>query len=279
MLVKDLEDIFLKPLKTIASLDIEHPLKSYCIDRKIPEKYYASLFAVENLYQWLEDKPPIFFLHVNELVEDLNYIPGNIIKKPKKLAIETFNYPSNYIIFPHRDFDQSLASIIIRKIDVNSKVGRFFHFYFNNTKPLAFGLERVDLNKKIYICEGYFDSFLLENSICVSGILNIKELLAEEWFKKIKKSKVVFVLDHDIDNWMIYSWSVYLTKQGYKICDLPFWFKKSDLNDLIKSGWSLSAIRCLVYINSQYPAWLSSFTLRARWKIKNFLKSFFSFKN
>ena len=115
--------------------------------------------------------------------------------------------------------------------------------------------------------EGLFDSHFLPNSFSLPGTLALIEILEEDWFKKIDKNKIIFIFDNDWGNWINYSWSLYLSKKGYKIALLPMIFFGKDLNDLVVMGLSKRFIKILIDFLSLIPKPVVIFYLKVRWNL------------
>ena len=127
-------------LPKISDLNDEHPAKKYLKNRKIPEKFLNQLYYCEEFKKWTNQQK-----HTFNSVE--NDEPRIII--PLENRGEIFGYQG-------------------RSLKKNSKV-KYITIILDESHPKIYGLNRIDLNKTVYIVEGPFDSMFIDNSIAMAG--------------------------------------------------------------------------------------------------------------
>lgn len=110
--------------------------------------------------------------------------------------------------------------------------------------PKIWNLFNVDLDKPVYIFEGFFDSIVIDNSIALNGAD-----ISPVHLKQIKRP--VFVLDNDRTG--LIKAKKYLN-QGHEIFVYPDNFGYKDFNEFyIKSGMSRAQIENFIVKNVKEP--------------------------
>ena len=79
----------------------------------------------------------------------------------------------------------------------------------DESKIKVFGLNRVDFKKTIYITEGPFDSFYIDNAIAMAG--------ADVDWELLREKEVVFVYDNERRNKEIINRMEKAIEKGYEI--------------------------------------------------------------
>ena len=107
-----------------------------------------------------------------------------------------------------------------------------------------YGLERIDLSKKIYVVEGPIDSLFLPNAIAVSGASfdtpTIKSLL----------TNAVIVMDNEPRNKEIVKQMGKYIEEGYSVCMFPDFVMEKDINEMILHGKTPGEILELINTNT-----------------------------
>ena len=143
--------------------------------------------------------------------------------------------------------------IIIPFYDVNGKVFAFQGRAFGNEEPKyitikldenkrrIYGLDRLDVSKKIYITEGPIDSLFLPNAIAVAG--------SDLEIPKLKKNSV-YIFDNEPRNKEIVNKIEKIINKKYNICIFPKSLKYKDINDMIIAGMSPVEIQTIIDNNT-----------------------------
>ena len=98
----------------------------------------------------------------------------------------------------------------------------------------VFGLDRVDFNKTIYITEGPFDSFYIDNAIAMAG--------ADIDWDLLKDRDVVFVFDNEKRNSEIVNRMVKVIDRGHEVVIWPDKIQEKDLNDMFIAGHDVQSL-------------------------------------
>lgn len=111
---------------------------------------------------------------------------------------------------------------------------RYLTFQVEEDGIKVWGLDRIDWNKPVYICEGPFDAMFVDNCIAVAGvsILSIVPMVES----KAKKGTVL-IFDKDyVVNKDVYTQLCTAVKQQYSVVMYDQFFKHKDINDQIQHG-------------------------------------------
>ena len=128
----------LKKLKKVSSLQLNHPVRNWITERKIPSKYHYLLYFAPKFYQW-----------VNTIIE--NKFPS-LEKDHPRLVIPFFEN-DNMFALQGRAFKNENPKYITIKLQDKEKI---------------YGLDRVDWKKTVYVCEGPLDSLFVENCVATA---------------------------------------------------------------------------------------------------------------
>lgn len=219
--------------RNIARLPNDHIAKQYCVDRMIPKDKLKNIFYVRN-----------FKIYIDSIC------PGKYFKIPE----------DERIVFEFKDENNNLTGVQARILG-NNKGFRFLTLKFVEDSHKIFGIERINKQLPIFVTEGVFDSFFLDNAIAQTGgdvIPNLDEVLG------VPKTQIYIVLDNEPRSIDTVHRMENAIKHGYMI---NFWnidTSLKDINDMIKSGLSKEYIQNSILNNS-----LSGFKAKAKfhtWK-------------
>lgn len=226
---KFIKDSPLKKLKKISQLDHRHPAKLYVDKRRIPPSTHFKLFYAPKFKEW-----------VNSFVPDKFDING--VDEPR-------------LIIPFLDADKNFFGLQGRSFSPNGL--RYITIIVDENKPKIFGLDTVDLTRRIYVTEGPIDSLFLDNAVAMAGAD-----VNASWFPD--KSKLVFVYDNEPRNAEIIKRIEKTIDQGLKVCIWPEDIHEKDINDMILSGLSRSNIKTIIDSNTHEG--LAAHLSLSKWK-------------
>lgn len=193
----------------------------------------------------LKDSP---FIHLSELPDDhiakeylrLRLIPVSQWERlayiPKMSNIFTSGFTDyenlakshdQRLVFPIINTNKELVGASCRSLDKNNKQ-RYIELSFRTGADMIFGLERLDVTKKVYCIEGAFDACLLDNSISIGG-------LALHCINKIgiTKNNLVLVPDRQPRHKNVVMAIGKMIDANYNVCLLPHTFIGKDFNELL----------------------------------------------
>ena len=204
-----------KMLKDLTRFDKipNHPAYKMFIDKRRLNDYHDKLYVTWHFYDW-----------VNKLIP--NKFP-NIKEDHPRAIIPFLDIDNKMFAFQGRAFGDEEPKYITIKLDEN--------------KRRIYGLDRLDINKTIYITEGPIDSLFLPNAIAVAGSdLEVKKL----------KRKAVYVFDNEPRNREITQKMEKLIEKNYNICIWPKSLKYKDINDMVMSGMTPVEIQGIIDNNT-----------------------------
>ena len=226
--VKFKDQTILDDLKSISDLPEDHPARLYCVNRKIPEKYFDKLF--------LSDK---FMTLVNE-VKPNTY---KITKDHPRLIIPFYDTTGKVFAFQGRAFGKEQPKYLTIKLDEN--------------KQKVYGLDKVNFQKPIYITEGPIDSLFIDNCLAAGG--------ADLFLKnKIPNENITYIFDNEPRNKEIVKRMYKVIEQDFNVVIWPEDLQLKDVNDMIMSGLTKLELQDIIS-NNTYSK-LSALTKLNYWK-------------
>ena len=196
----------------INNLDDSHVAKKYLLSRKIP--------SLDDLY-YTDD----FRAFVDRLLP----------KKYDNLASE------GRIIIPFYSKEKNLVALQGRNL--NGKGLRYITIKIREDFPKIYGMDKVDISKRVFILEGPFDSMFLPNSI---GMAGTDCTVATDIFH----SGVTFIYDNERRNSEIVSKMESVVDSGYDIFVWPDTIEKKDINEIFLDGMNTKEIMDLINKNT-----------------------------
>jgi hypothetical protein len=202
-------------LKTVGSLSDTHPAKQYCIDRMLPEETLHRLFYAPDF---------------KKLVTDMGIQKAGLLDDDKRIVIPFYNKDKELVAFQGRTItDSKLRYITIKVTDDAYKF---------------FGMDTVDEDEMIYVCEGPIDSLFLDNCIATAD----SNLFAAE--KLFDKTKIVLVWDNEPRNREIVKLLDKAIEMHYNVVIWPEMITAKDINEMIKDGFDVEEIKDIVEKNT-----------------------------
>jgi len=201
-------------LPSVASLSDKHYAKQYCVKRLIPKKYFNELYFSEDYEKF-----------VNEIKPDND---KKLIKNDRRLVIPFYDDKNKLVAFQGRALYETDARYITIKLDESGKK--------------IFGLNTVNLFKRIYVLEGPIDSMFLDNAIATADAALYS---------------VVGQLGYDLDYCFIYDneprskeclHNMKKTiEMGYSVCVWPSELVNfKDINQMILGGYTPSLLQSII---------------------------------
>lgn len=212
---KKLKSTPLQGLTAFSNLNDDHPAKQYLLKRKIPENYFSKLFLCNK-----------FQAYVNKL-------------KPGTFSKETDKYEHPRLIIPFYDVDDEVFALQGRAFGKEQPKYLTLKLYENKQK--IFGLDRLNLQKTIYIVEGPLDSLFLDNCIAAAGA---------DIHLPTETKDVVFVFDNEPRNRQIIEKMYKLIDDNYSMVIWPEGTKEKDINEMIINGKTKKQIQKIIFDNT-----------------------------
>ena len=198
----------------MSQLSVEHPVRHYINNRKIPTNQHYKIYFAKHFNKW-----------VNSLV-------------PNKLN-EKFVEPR--IVLPFIDKKNVVFGFQGRSL--NNDGIRYITIMLDEDMPKIFGLNTVDYSKLYYVVEGPIDSLFLSNAVAMAGADgNARGLDNVE--------NAIFVFDNEPRNKEIVARMEKCLDKGYKVCIWPKNILDKDINDVILSGIKGENLQLIIDQNS-----------------------------
>lgn len=195
-------------LDSIDSLPDGHFAKVYVENRQIPKDRWSDLYFTPDFAKFVAS-----FDIDKELKAD-----------DPRLIIPFYDVNKNLFAFQGRALSESKLKYITVKLDDNAKK--------------LYGLDRVDLSKKVYVVEGPIDSMYLDNCIATAD--------ANLSFASEVTSNIVLVNDNEPRNKEIVKQIRDNIKKGLAVCLWPTTIIEKDINDMILSGLTKEKIKSII---------------------------------
>ncbi|QIG66026.1 DNA primase [Ochrobactrum phage vB_OspM_OC] len=193
-------------LQPVIQLDDNHNAISYLEGRLVPKNRYREIYFTEDL----NHLKPAFPLYDSDEYK--------FMKEPR-------------LALPVLDRSKKLVGLITRSIMPDAKL-RYINMKMDDTTPLLYNLQAVDINKDIRVCEGAFDSLFINNAVASSN-LNLKGLA--DYFPK---EKLVLIYDNQPRHKEVLNAMEDAIDNGFRVVIWPSDILAKDVNDIVKSGYS-----------------------------------------
>lgn len=203
-------------LPSIDSLSENHPAKIFLSKRKIPSEKNKNIFYAQD-----------FAAFIDEILPEND---KNLQKNDERIVI------------PFYDEKNILQGVQGRTIS-NSSI-RYITITLGEESKKVYGLNTVDLSKKIYVVEGPLDSLFLQNSIAVmdASLYRVMPLVGSYDY--------VFIWDNEPRNKEIVKHMKKAIDMDCNVCVWPNNIESKDINDMILDGYSPSEIQSIIDRNT-----------------------------
>lgn len=207
--------------------------KNKQIEKNITKTYFENIKEVKsccennygNVYltnRSVTNKKPFFYTD--------NY--GRILE-----ILELDDYKHEYdvhqprLLIPHYNRKKELTHLQIRNVQETGSRYKTYKLIPDSQK--IWGLENLDLNKKIFVTEGAIDASFIDNCIAMSGSdMSFTGILEKH------KNDIRIILDNEPRNNIICEKYNKLINGGYKVLHWPD-VKAKDINDCVKIGYDI----------------------------------------
>lgn len=234
---------------TMKNIDNYNVMK-YIYDRKIPKGRLKDIFYIENFY--------------NDL-----YLPMKVlIKEIKQESYENTHFKNDPRIFWFiKNRTNDIIGIQGRSLNPKAKL-RYLTIKITDD-PMIGNLEKIDINKTVYITEGFIDSLFINNCVSLNGSSFYSTI---EKLEDLNVKNIIMVFDNEPYNIEIKKKVKQIVEESIKninirigVCLLPSYLrpKGKDLNDYIKSG--VEKIKLLNIINENTFYGLTAKIKLSRW--------------
>jgi len=190
----------------ISDLPKDHWAVRYILDRKIPTDFLSDISFCSDFKDTVR-----------------HMVPGK--------DVETFPNEEPRIIIPFFDANNLLIGFQGRSLLKVDKSIKYITIKLDEENPKVWGLNRIDLTKRIYVVEGPFDAMFLQNGIATtdSALYNVRR-----W---VNAPNTVLVYDNEPRNREVVHNMEKSIDLKFDICVWPKQLEGfKDINDMIKDG-------------------------------------------
>lgn len=188
---------FYKGIIKLSDIPDHISVKKYILDRKIPQEYINEMYVTDKFKTWTNGIIPDKFRNTKN-------------DEPR-------------LIIPFYDKDKKLFAYQGRSLKKNSGA-KYITIKLDESMPKIYGLDRVDLSKRVYIVEGPIDSMFVENCVGASGS-DLNGMMFDDY---------VYVFDNQPRNKEVVN---IMQRKISNNENIVIWTKKGkDINDMILSG-------------------------------------------
>jgi transcription elongation factor Elf1 len=195
-------------LPSIESLPEAHFAKEYVQQRRIPETLWSQLYFSEDFATF---------------IQTLGIEKESLHKDDKRLVIPFYNAEKELVAVQGRSLGESKLRYITLKLhDDNKKI---------------YGLDRIDMDRPVYVVEGPIDSMFIDNCVATadSNLESITNVL--------DKSKVVLIFDNEPRNKEIVNKLEHAIDNHFNVVIWPEMVDSKDINDMVLDGFSPDEIQ------------------------------------
>ena len=200
-------DAQLENLTPINKLNSDHPARQLVESRQIPEEFYSDLYLCSKFFEWAKI--------------------GTLVPRRQE-------HPR--LVIPFRDETGEVFAAQGRAF--GKETPKYLTVKFQD-KPKIFGLDRVDLSRKVYVVEGPIDSLFLDNCLAMAG--------AD--FGNLPEDATI-ILDNEPRSREIIKRMENLIENNYELVIWPDSIPHKDINDMILAGMTSDDVQKIIKQNT-----------------------------
>ncbi len=205
--------------KTIQDLPDGHYAKEYIRNRRIPKEYWSEFVYTEKFRDFL----------------NTNFPEHDKVDVPNDARIVMF----------YTDKRCRVTNVAGRALAADNQIRYITVKVLDERK--VFGLHRLDRRIRVYITEGQFDSLFLPNAVACgdSNLLGMADYLRREH----NCDDIVLIYDNQPRNKDIVKQINRAVENGTNVVFLPYDPETKDLNEMIKSGVTITELKSMIDSN------------------------------
>ena len=146
-----------------------------------------------------------------------------------KPTFETTKNDHSRVVIPFYDREGSLIGFQGRALDA-SVIPKYLTVMLDENSPKVYGLDKVNTEEEIYVTEGPFDSYFVDNSIAMCGSdVDLSNF----------NYKFIYVYDNEPRSREIVSKITKTIEKSHKVVIFPTHIREKDINDMVLSGHNI----------------------------------------
>jgi hypothetical protein len=194
-----------------------HPCRQYLSDRQIPFSVWSRLYFTDNYERVIKSLAP----------QEVNKVR-----------------PDARLLIPYYDTYGSLIAISGRALDTSAEIRYVTIRTVPSTDKLVYGLDRMDMERPLFITEGPLDSLFLDNAVA-SGDANL--VLAA---KRVQHDDTYLVFDNERRNKEIVRTMEQAIQSGYRVMIWPETIRGKDINEMVMNRHTVKELTDLILSHS-----------------------------
>lgn len=203
----------------------QYNIPAWCFSLKdLPTDHEANKYMdsrhILPLYSFQQRKHDVYYFE-----DYINIINNHFI--PNKFKT---HYPDPRIVFPVRNTKKELIGLVGRSLIYNDS-RRYSIISLYDNEQMIYNIENVDLTKKIFILEGTFDTFFIENSVAMCGLNKLPSI-----------RNATFVIDNEPRNPSVIKQYEKIISAGHDIVIWPNSIEQKDPNEMYNNGINPNSI-------------------------------------
>lgn len=196
----------------LTDLGPQHEAMIYVKNRKIPSHQLNRIYYTDNFNVTYQRLAKLF----NIKQEDMKHVPS-----------------MRAILFPFVDDENNLMFIQARFLDDAQM--RYLTVKILDVSKI-FGIEKINKNRDVFVFEGAFDSFFVDNSIATADA----DLTRSAEY--VDKEKLILVYDNEPRSKIACKKIENALRLGFKVVIFPEWVKGKDINEMFLNGHDVQHI-------------------------------------
>jgi len=183
------------------------PAEEYVRQRMIPEDKWDELYYIDNIQklEQLDDK-----------------YKDRIVGEEGRLVIPFYDRQSKFIGVSCRALGRERLRYVTVRVD--------------ESQPLVYNLDKIDITRDVYVTEGPIDSLFLDNAVA-AGSSDLNSVT-----QSIPKHKLILVFDNEPRNAEIVKLIGRAVDDGYKMVIWPDNIREKDINEMVLNGLAVRDI-------------------------------------
>jgi hypothetical protein len=197
----------LASLRKVSQLRSGHPCRDYLDGRRIPPEAHHLLFYAPEFKAWANRS-----------------VPGKFH--------EPIRGEHPRLVIPTLDREGELVSVTGRSIDGTDP--RYMDVVLRDDVPAVFGIDRADLDRRVWVMEGQLDSLFVPNAVAVGG--------SALWTAVSEIPEPVLVFDDQPRNPEIVKAYTRAVERGLPVVVWPEGMPGKDVNEMVLGGMPVRTI-------------------------------------
>ena len=149
-----------------------------------------------------------------------------------KPTFETTKNDHSRVVIPFYNRENSLIGFQGRALDA-SVIPKYLTVMLDENSPKVYGLDKVNTEEEIYVTEGPFDSYFVDNSIAMCGSdVDLSNF----------NYKFIYVYDNEPRSREIVSKITKTIEKLHKVVIFPPHLREKDINDMVLAGHNIKTL-------------------------------------